>query len=72
MAVRRQKQAASLEAKHTGLSMELSATLQRLHEMEREALAEERNLTVIQLNEHRGGVISDSPLNWYPDVEQAT
>ena len=30
------------EAKHTRLSMELSPTLQKLHEMEREALAEER------------------------------
>ena len=73
MAVRRQKQAASLEAKHTRLSMELSATLQKLHEMEREALAEERKLSLsFRLNEHRGGVISDSPLVGTPDSQEQT
>ena len=73
MAVRRQKQAASLEAKHTRLSMDLSATLQKLHEMEREALAEERKLSLsFRLHEHRGGVISDSPLVGTPDSQELT
>ncbi len=73
MAVCRQKQAASLEAKHTRLSMELSATLQKLHEMEREALAEERKLSLsFRLNEHRGGVISNSPLVGTPDSQEQT
>ena len=42
IASRRQKQAASLEAKHTRLSIELSTAMQALRETEREARAEEK------------------------------
>ena len=64
VAERRQRQAASLEAKHTRLSMELSAALQKLRETERDVLAENRRLSLsFRANhQHVGGVISASPL----------
>lgn len=69
LAERRQRQAASLEAKHTRLSMELSAALQKLQETEREARAEERKLSLSFSLKHQnigdggsGGTISASPL----------
>ena len=64
VAERRQRQAASLEAKHTRLSMELSAALQKLRETERDVLAEKRRLSLSFRTNHRhvGGVISASPL----------
>ena len=46
IASRRQKQAASLEAKHTRLSIELSTAMQALRETEREARAEEKRLSL--------------------------
>jgi len=46
IAARRQKQAASLEAKHTRLSIELSTAMQALRETEREARAEEKRLSL--------------------------
>ena len=64
IATRRQKQAAGLEAKHTRLSIELSAAMQRLRETEREARAEEKRLSLsFQINPPApDAAVSQSPL----------
>ena len=64
---RAQRRAAVVEAKHTRLSIELSAALQKLRETEFEARAETRKLSLsFKLDQRRasgsGGALSDSPL----------
>ena len=64
IASRRQKQAASLEAKHTRLSIELSTAMQALRETEHEARVEEKRLSLsFQIDTPApNAAVSQSPL----------